>query len=287
MADKFEDLRIFISIIDNGGINAAAADLGIAKSAVSRRLSDLEERLGASLVDRSTRRFEPTMTGRQYYDGARRILSDLDALDAAAGGKTMDAPVEVRIAAEATLLAATATAAAGTAHTTAIDLVEAAGAGDGIDLWVGAAPRDVKAYTKLEVTGPVMVVVGSPKLIERIDRPRVPGDVRSVPGVSIASRKVGGWDFGELGVYRPRSAMTVPDDASALAAAVAGAGLARLPATVAVAAIRSGQLERVELAGGGASETIAIWVRTDGGMSVKRMADELVRRLGEQEGWNG
>lgn len=284
MADKFEDLRIFISIIDNGGINAAAADLSIAKSAVSRRLSDLEERLGASLVDRSTRRFEPTMTGRQYYDGARRILSELDALDAAAGGKTTHGPVKVRIAADATLLIATAAAAADIAHAAAIDLVEAAGADEGIDLWVGTAPRDVKAFIKLDVTGGAMVVVGSPMLIERIDRPRVPRDLRLVAGIFIASRKVGGWDFGELGVHRPRSAMTVPDDASALAAAVAGAGLVRLPATVAGAAIRSGQLARVDLTGGGAPETITVWVRTDGGMAVKRMAEDLARRLGEQEG---
>ena len=78
--------------------------------------------------------------------------------------------------------------------------------------------------------------------------------------------------------------MTVPDDASALAAAVAGAGLVRLPATVAGAAIRSGQLARVDLTGGGAPETITVWVRTDGGMAVKRMAEDLARRLGEQEG---
>jgi DNA-binding transcriptional LysR family regulator len=66
VADKYEDLRTYVAVIDNGGINAAAAALDIAKSAVSRRLGQLEERLGATLIIRTTRSFEPTAAGRRY-----------------------------------------------------------------------------------------------------------------------------------------------------------------------------------------------------------------------------
>jgi DNA-binding transcriptional LysR family regulator len=55
--------------------------LGIAKSVVSRRLKDLETRLGGRLVNRTTRHFSLTETGRAYYERAARILYDLDEAD--------------------------------------------------------------------------------------------------------------------------------------------------------------------------------------------------------------
>lgn len=63
VADRFEDLRTYVTIVDHGGVNAAAAAMGIARSAVSRRLSDLEARIGVTL-ERTTRHFEPTSAGR-------------------------------------------------------------------------------------------------------------------------------------------------------------------------------------------------------------------------------
>lgn len=70
MADKLEELGTYVAIIDSGGVNAAVASIGIAKSAVSRRLGKLEQRPGTTLVYRSSRRFEPTAVGRRYF-GAR------------------------------------------------------------------------------------------------------------------------------------------------------------------------------------------------------------------------
>ncbi|TPG16405.1 LysR family transcriptional regulator [Sphingomonas koreensis] len=95
VADKFEDLRNFAAVVENGGVNAAAAALGIAKSAVSRRLGELEARLGVSLVERSTRRFEPTALGRDYYTKATTILAALDALDAGMGDSAVVSTVKV------------------------------------------------------------------------------------------------------------------------------------------------------------------------------------------------
>ena len=53
--------------------------LGIAKSGVSRRLADLESRLGARLINRTTRRSSLSDAGRRYYDGAVKMKEELQA----------------------------------------------------------------------------------------------------------------------------------------------------------------------------------------------------------------
>lgn len=76
--NRFEDMDTFLRIIDAGGISKAAVKKGIAKSALSRRLSDLEHRLGAQLVNRSTRGLSLTEAGRSFYERCKRIMEDVD-----------------------------------------------------------------------------------------------------------------------------------------------------------------------------------------------------------------
>jgi DNA-binding transcriptional LysR family regulator len=81
--DKFEDIQAFIAVVDAGSFTAAAQRLGSAKSAVSRRISALEERLGVQLLHRTTRVLNLTETGRSFYNHGSRILADLDEAEAA------------------------------------------------------------------------------------------------------------------------------------------------------------------------------------------------------------
>jgi len=81
--DKFEDIQAFITVVDAGSFTAAAERLGFAKSAVSRRVSALEERLGVQLLHRTTRVLNLTETGRSFYDHGTRILADLEEAEAA------------------------------------------------------------------------------------------------------------------------------------------------------------------------------------------------------------
>ena len=80
---RFEDIQAFMRVVEAGSISAAAERLGIAKSAVSRRLSDLEKHLGVQLLRRTTRRLNLTDTGRSFYDRCQRILADLEEAEAA------------------------------------------------------------------------------------------------------------------------------------------------------------------------------------------------------------
>lgn len=81
--DRFADMQMFIRVVETGSISAAAERLEVAKSAVSRRLAELESRLGAQLLHRTTRRLNLTDSGRAFFDHAQRILADLDEAEAA------------------------------------------------------------------------------------------------------------------------------------------------------------------------------------------------------------
>jgi DNA-binding transcriptional LysR family regulator len=80
---RFEDMQTFVRVVDAGSISAAADQLGVAKSAISRRLSELETRLGVQLLRRTTRRLNLTDSGRGFYDRCLRILADLEEAEAA------------------------------------------------------------------------------------------------------------------------------------------------------------------------------------------------------------
>lgn len=75
--NRFENMDTFIRVVEAGSISAAADRLGVAKSAVSRRLKELEKHLGVELFHRTTRQMNLTDTGRAFYHQAVRILDDV------------------------------------------------------------------------------------------------------------------------------------------------------------------------------------------------------------------
>jgi DNA-binding transcriptional LysR family regulator len=101
--DRFAELKAFCLTASNGGFSAAARQLSVATSSVTRLVDALEQRLGTPLLNRSTRSITLTDSGRAYFEHALQILAALDqADDAAAGGVTEPAGV-LRIAAPVTL----------------------------------------------------------------------------------------------------------------------------------------------------------------------------------------
>jgi len=76
------EMETFAAVVEQGGFTVAARKLGISKSAVSKHIANLEGRLGARLLSRSTRRVHPTDIGLAYYDRASRILNDAGEADA-------------------------------------------------------------------------------------------------------------------------------------------------------------------------------------------------------------
>jgi DNA-binding transcriptional LysR family regulator len=80
---RFAELQAFVAVVETGGFTAAADRLDMAKSAVSRRVSALEDRLGVQLLRRTTRRINLTDTGRSFYERSARILADLEEAESA------------------------------------------------------------------------------------------------------------------------------------------------------------------------------------------------------------
>jgi DNA-binding transcriptional LysR family regulator len=79
---QLEDMRIFVRIVEAGGIGKAADQLGLAKSGISRSLAALENRLGVQLINRTTRRTSLTGVGHEYYEAAVKLIGDVSELDA-------------------------------------------------------------------------------------------------------------------------------------------------------------------------------------------------------------
>lgn len=87
--NRFEELEAFVAVVDYKGFGNAAEKLGIAKSMVSRRVSELERRLAVQLLQRTTRRQTLTDAGREFYARAAQLLSDLrDAEQSVSRGQT-------------------------------------------------------------------------------------------------------------------------------------------------------------------------------------------------------
>ncbi len=80
---RFADMQVYVSVVESGSISAAAERLNLAKSAVSRRLAELEARLGVSLIQRTTRRLNLTDSGRDYYTRCVAILADVEEAESA------------------------------------------------------------------------------------------------------------------------------------------------------------------------------------------------------------
>lgn len=85
---QLEDMALFVRIIEAEGIGRAADQMQLAKSAVSRRLSELERRLGSQLLLRTTRQFTLTPEGETYYRRSLNILDEVELTNDAARGTT-------------------------------------------------------------------------------------------------------------------------------------------------------------------------------------------------------
>ena len=76
--DKTQEMASFVAVVEAGSFVAAADVLGLSKAAVSRQVGDLEKRLGARLLHRTTRRLSLTDDGQLFYARAKELLAAID-----------------------------------------------------------------------------------------------------------------------------------------------------------------------------------------------------------------
>src|SRR5436190_19890185 len=81
MIDHASEMAAFVRVVDFRGFSAAAPALGLTPSAISKLVTRLEARLGVRLLQRTTRALSLTTDGEAFYAAARRIVTEIEALE--------------------------------------------------------------------------------------------------------------------------------------------------------------------------------------------------------------
>ena len=249
----FNEILVFARVVQAGSFTTAAAQLGMPKSTVSRKVSDLEERLKSRLLQRTTRKLSLTDVGRTYYDYCARIVTEFEDAERAVSG-LQDAPRG--------LLRVTAPANAAflgpivgdylkrypevqlelfcTGRT--VDLVE-----ERFDLGIRAGGLADSTLVARSLGRVDWLLVATPAYLRKRGRPRSPDDLKKHDclffgtGVDVLRLQKGGQSV-RLAVT-PR--MTVSDNDVLYAVATAGLGVALLPAFLCLADLGTRRLTRV------------------------------------------
>lgn len=244
-----EDLRIFVEVADAGGVSPAARRLGISKSIVSRRLSQLEEELGILLLARTTRGASLTEAGVTFREHAAQVCAQLDIaretilpagelrgrLRVAAPlsfGPTHLVPVLAKLASLHPRLNVNASF-----SDQFVDLV-----GEGFDCAVRVGYLPDSNLVARRVGRIQAMVVASPRYIEIHGAPGTPDDVLSHEALM---KGVESWSFidGDKTVTVHPQGRFKADNGTALAvAAAAGLGITALPDFIVEDYLASGAL---------------------------------------------
>ena len=81
--EQLTAMLAFARVVETGSFSRAARELGVSKSAVSKQISRLEDRLGVRLLNRTTRRNSLTEAGTSFFEGCQRMIAEADAAEAA------------------------------------------------------------------------------------------------------------------------------------------------------------------------------------------------------------
>jgi len=95
--DRFQEMASFIAVVEAGSFVAAADALGLSKAAVSRHVADLEKRLGARLLHRTTRRLSLTDDGQAFFVRAKELLAATEEAEAEISARSGEATGLLRI----------------------------------------------------------------------------------------------------------------------------------------------------------------------------------------------
>jgi len=256
--DRFEDLKTFVRVVEAGTLTAAAERLGVAKSAVSRRLAELEERLGAQLLRRTTRRLNLTDSGWAFYERAVRILADLDEAEAAVSQAHGTLRGRLRVAAPLSFgLRHLGPAITDFMHLhpevvfdldfndREVDLVQ-----EGFDLAIRIAELQDSTLIARRLANVRLVLCASPAYLEEHGVPAVPDDlVRHRCLIYTYASDPSTWRYlgadGAEGMVKVSAYISANNGDFLCRAAVAGEGMVLTPTFLAYREIEDGRLVRV------------------------------------------
>ena len=253
--DRFEALDTFVRVVEAGSISGAADRMGVAKSAVSRRLADLEQHLGVQLLRRTTRRMDITTTGRSLYERAVRLLADLQETELAVSTEHGALSGSLRVAAPLSF---------GLRHLSGaiedflrlhpdvqfdldfndrqVDILQ-----ESFDVAIRIAELDDSSLIARRIAPIHTTLIASPAYLERYGTPRTPAELErhhclvytNLPDPAL-------WDYrdknGEPGRVRVNAVLKANNGDFLRSMAAAGRGIAQQPTFICHEAIEQGEL---------------------------------------------
>lgn len=254
--DRLTEIEAFAMVVDQGGFTDAAKRLGVSKSAVSKHISSLEMRLGAQLLNRTTRRVSPTEIGLAYYQRARRLILDAGEADALVTAMQSAPAGQVRIAVApdmgqdflTPILADFALEYPEITVTSAVNTRPMDGAFTGFDLAIHIGPLHDSGPQARQLGLTSNRMIASPAYFQKHGRPLHLDEVaRHVLLPSAQQPRGATWKIitalGKRRVIRAANWLALPDGQSPLKAALAGLGMAYLPHLLCAKALHDGTLQ--------------------------------------------
>ncbi len=266
--DTLTRMRAFIDVVEAEGFSAAARKIGRSKALLSKYVRELEDELGALLLNRTTRQFSLTEAGHTYYRRASEILREIDTLADAVRESSGDVRGRIKLSAPRTF----ADAPIGQSlidfakehpdivleidlDDRFVDLVE-----EGFDLAIRISRLENSSLIARRLAPFSVVVCASPELLEKHGVPKRPQDLATLPCIiDTNGRWLSNWPFktevGETFSVSVSGPIEVNSPLAARAAALAGLGFTILPDFIAAPEVEAGRLVTVLhdriLSGGG------------------------------------
>lgn len=254
------DMYFFAEVVDRGGFAAAGRALGIPKSKLSRRVAELEQRLGVRLLQRTTRKLSLTEAGELYHRHAVAIREEAEAAQEAVAMVQNEPRGTIRVTCPTTL-----------AQTTigpilpkfmkdhphvrvdmlitnrVIDLVQ-----EGVDVALRVRPTvdDSGSLIVKKLAPTYALLVASPQLLAREGRPQSPDDLQKLPTVAMsAADGRASWQLrgphGREFTLQHKPCLTADDLLTLRYFVLEGTGMSVLPDYMCHREMREGKLEEV------------------------------------------
>lgn len=254
---NLNDLYFFAQVVDHGSYAAAGRALGVPRSKLSRRIMELEERLGVRLIQRSTRKLKITEIGQEYYRHCVAMLVEADAAQEVIDKSRSEPQGLLRVSAPPALVCfEIGSMVARYMAANPLVTVELESTSRRVDLIAESIDVAIRVrFPPFEDSDLVMRVlsdshqqiVGHPKFLSGIPEPVKPADLSALPSLDLKQYNnthvwtLNGSDEAQVRIsHKP---LLVTDDMSQLLyAAIEGVGIVQLPKMVAEEAIREGKI---------------------------------------------
>ncbi|MBL0423363.1 LysR family transcriptional regulator [Ramlibacter sp. AW1] len=255
--DKYQEMRAFAAVVDAGSFVAAADAVGMSKAAVSRHVSELEQRLGSRLLHRTTRKLSLTAEGEVFLARCRDILASIDESEAeistrshtASGLLKVSVPVSFGIQHLAPLWSEFMQAHPRVSLDVQLadrimDLVD-----EGFDLAVRIARLPDSSLVSRQLASTRLVLCASPRYLRARGTPGHPSELADHDVIGYSLFAMGDqWQFSGPGgpvTIKVRPRLWSNNGDTCVAACVRGAGIQLQPTFLVAPALASGQLVEV------------------------------------------